>query len=52
MTARSGGTYALVRRAYGGYSGFVGWVDWLSFTADLALKAVVIIEFVSILFQN
>ena len=50
MTARSGGTYALVRRAYGGYSGFViGWVDWLSFTADLALKAVVIIEFVSIL---
>jgi len=51
MTARSGGTYALVRRAYGGYSGFViGWVDWLSFTADLALKAVVITEFSAILF--
>ena len=51
MTARSGGTYALVRRAYGGYSGFViGWVDWLSFTADLALKAVVITEFSAILY--
>ncbi len=51
MTARSGGTYALVRRAYGGYSGFViGWVDWLSFTAGLALKAVVITEFSAILF--
>ena len=51
MTRRSGGTYALVRRAYGGYYGFViGWVDWLSFTADLALKAVVITEFSSILF--
>ena len=53
MTARSGGTYQLVRRAYGGYSGFViGWVDWLSFSADLALKAVVIIEFASILFPE
>ena len=53
MTERSGGTYALVRRAYGGYSGFViGWVDWLSFSADLALKAVVIIEFASILFPK
>ncbi|MGB0261952.1 MAG: amino acid permease, partial [Henriciella sp.] len=31
MTPRSGGVYALVRRAYGPYPGFVlGWVDWLS----------------------
>jgi APA family basic amino acid/polyamine antiporter len=50
MTPRSGGTYALIRRAYGPYAGFViGWVDWLSFAADLALKAVVILEFVAIL---
>ncbi len=50
MTPRSGGTYALVRHAYGPYSGFViGWVDWLSFAADIALKAVVIMEFFAIL---
>ena len=50
MTPRSGGTYSLIRRAYGPYAGFViGWVDWLSFAADLALKAVVIMEFVAIL---
>ncbi len=53
MTSRSGGTYVLVRRAYGGYPGFVmGWVDWLSFSADLALKAVVVIEFTAILFPQ
>jgi APA family basic amino acid/polyamine antiporter len=51
MTPRSGGFYALIRRAYGPYSGFViGWADWLTYAADLALKAVVIIEFVAILF--
>jgi APA family basic amino acid/polyamine antiporter len=50
MTPRSGGTYSLVRRAYGPYPGFViGWVDWLSFVADIALKAVVILEFVAML---
>ena len=50
MTPRSGGTYSLIRRAYGPYPGFViGWLDWLSFAADLALKAVVIMEFVAIL---
>ncbi len=50
MTPRSGGTYALVRRAYGPFPGFViGWVDWLSFVADIAFKAVVITEFVSLL---
>jgi APA family basic amino acid/polyamine antiporter len=53
MTPRSGGTYSLIRRAYGPYAGFViGWVDWLSFAADIALKAVVIIEFVAILFPE
>ncbi len=53
MTPRSGGTYSLIRRAYGPYAGFViGWVDWLSFAADLALKAVVIMEFVTILFPE
>ena len=50
MTPRSGGTYSLIRRAYGPYPGFViGWVDWLSYVADIALKAVVIMEFVAIL---
>ncbi len=50
MTPRSGGTYSLIRRAFGPYAGFViGWVDWLSFVADIALKAIVILEFVAIL---
>ena len=50
MTPRSGGTYALVRRAYGAFPGFViGWVDWLSFVADIALKAVVVTEFATLL---
>ena len=50
MTPRSGGTYALVRRAYGPFPGFViGWVDWLAFVGDIALKAVVITEFAALL---
>ena len=53
MTPRSGGFYALIRRAYGPYAGFViGWADWLTYAADLALKAVVIVEFVAILFPE
>ena len=53
MTPRSGGLYSLVRRAYGPYAGFViGWADWLTYAADLALKAVVIIEFVAMLFPD
>ncbi|MDX1406292.1 MAG: APC family permease [Woeseiaceae bacterium] len=53
MTPRSGGFYSLVRRAYGPYPGFViGWADWLTYAADLALKAVVIIEFLAILFPE
>jgi len=51
MTPRSGGSYSLVRRAYGPFPGFViGWVDWLSFVSDIALKAVVVTEFATILF--
>ena len=50
MTTRSGGTYVLMRRAYGPFPGFVmGWADWLSFVGDIALKAVVVTEFASIL---
>jgi len=50
MTPRSGGTYPLVRRAYGPYPGFViGWVDWLTFVADIAFKAVVVTEFATLL---
>jgi APA family basic amino acid/polyamine antiporter len=50
MTPRSGGTYVLVRRAYGPFPGFVmGWVDWLTFVADIALKAVVVTEFAALL---
>ena len=53
MTPRSGGFYSLIRRAYGPYAGFViGWAYWLTYAADLALKAVVIIEFVTILFPE
>jgi APA family basic amino acid/polyamine antiporter len=53
MTPRSGGFYPLIRRAYGPYSGFVmGWADWLTYAADIALKAVVIVEFVAILFPE
>ncbi len=53
MTPRSGGTYSLIRRAFGPYPGFViGWVDWLGFVADIALKAVVILEFAVILFPE
>lgn len=53
MTPRSGGFYSLIRRAYGPYAGFViGWADWLTYAADLALKAVVIIEFIAILFPD
>jgi APA family basic amino acid/polyamine antiporter len=53
MTPRSGGVYSLVRHAYGPFPGFVlGWADWVSFTADIAIKAVVIVEFTGILFPE
>jgi len=53
MTPRSGGIYTLVRHAYGPFPGFVmGWADWVAFTADIAIKAVVIVEFTAILFPE
>ena len=50
MTPRSGGIYALVRHAYGRYPGFlIGWTDWISGCATLALKTVVLVEYVALL---
>lgn len=47
LTSKSGGTYALIYRAYGAFPSFViGWVDWLSFVADISLKSYVAIEFI------
>ena len=46
MTPRSGGSYALMRRAYGPFPGFVmGWVDCLCYVAEIALKAVAVTAF-------
>lgn len=50
MTPRSGGIYAMVAHAYGPYPGFViGWTDWVSNCASNALKAVVMLEYLSLL---
>jgi len=50
MTPRSGGIYAMVAHAYGPYPGFlIGWTDWISSCAAIALKSVVMLEYVSIL---
>jgi APA family basic amino acid/polyamine antiporter len=50
MTPRSGGIYAMVAHAYGPYPGFlIGWTDWVSTCATIALKAVVLLEYVSLL---
>jgi APA family basic amino acid/polyamine antiporter len=46
MTPRSGGSYALMLRAYGPFPGFVmGWVDCLCYVAEIALKAVAVTAF-------
>ena len=46
MTPRSGGSYALMLRAYGPFPGFVmGWVDCLCYVAEIALKAVAVRAF-------
>jgi len=46
MTPRSGGSYALMLRAYGPFPGFVmGWVDCLCYIAEIALKAVAVTAF-------
>lgn len=53
MTPRSGGTYSLVRRVYGPFPGFImGWVDALSFIGDIAVKAIVVSEFATLLFPS
>ena len=50
MTPRSGGIYGLVRHAYGPYPGFlIGWTDWAANCASSALKAVVLLEYLSML---
>lgn len=50
MTPRSGGVYAMVAHAYGPYPGFlIGWTDWISSCASIALKAVVLLEYFSLL---
>ncbi len=53
VTPRSGGTYSLIRRAYGPFPGFViGWIDWLSCVGDIAIKAIVICEFTGLVFPS
>jgi APA family basic amino acid/polyamine antiporter len=50
MTERSGGYYVLVRRALGPFPGFLmGWIDWLSFPGTIAIKAVVLSEYLALL---
>jgi APA family basic amino acid/polyamine antiporter len=50
MTPRSGGIYALVAHAYGPYPGFlIGWTDWVAGCASMALKVVVMLEYVVLL---
>jgi APA family basic amino acid/polyamine antiporter len=50
MTPKSGGVYAMVAHAYGPYPGFlIGWTDWVSGCAATALKAVVLLEYLSLL---
>jgi len=51
MTPRSGGYYVLLKRSLGPYYGFLmGWVDWLSFPAVIALKSIVLAEYLALLF--
>lgn len=50
MMPESGGYTVYLRRALGPYAGFViGWSDWLSTCSSLALSALVIGEYVTIL---
>ena len=51
ISPRSGGMYILIRRAFGPFPGFViGWIDWLSFGGSMALKAVVAVEYIALLY--
>jgi len=50
ITPKSGGAYSLISRAYGRFPSFViGWIDWVSYSATMALKAVVAAEYLAIL---
>ncbi|HVF56843.1 MAG TPA: APC family permease [Pyrinomonadaceae bacterium] len=50
MLPRSGGFYVFARHALGEYAGFVvGWSDWLSTCGTLAVVAIVIGEYTSVL---
>ena len=50
MIPRSGGWYVFVQRAMGNYPGFVvGWSDWLSTCGTLAVIAMVVGEYTSVL---
>lgn len=50
MTPKSGGIYAMVAHAYGPYPGFlIGWTDWVATCAALALKSVVVTEYIALL---
>lgn len=51
MCPRSGGYYVLVKRSLGPFPGFLmGWVDWISFPATIALKSIVLAEYLALLF--
>ncbi len=51
MTPRSGGYYVLLKRSLGPYYGFLmGWVDWISYPAVIALKSIVLAEYLALLF--
>ena len=53
MTRKSGGVYSLISRAFGRFPSFViGWIDWVSFSATMALKAVVAAEYLAILLPS
>lgn len=53
MTPFSGGYYVLVRRGLGRYPGFLmGWIDWLSFPPTIALKVMVLVEYLGLLFPG
>lgn len=53
MLPRSGGQYVFVRRALGEYAGFVvGWNDWIATCGSAAAIAIVIGEYLAVLFPR
>lgn len=50
ITPRSGGYYTLLKRSLGPYYAFLmGWVDWVSYLAVIALKSIVLAEYLALL---